>query len=357
MLDCKLLAYSNAEHLSQIYTGFAVLARTGVINLSQQLLAPPKSQPKSRNCYLEAIVGTDTHLYYDLHDDQAIDREAANRVDYYFKRSPPPQASTPPGKARILPLGLNYAIYPDGIDWLELRRIIHGDRSPKAIARAMAKSHPYLASRLPFIPTVTNMAAPPALEQQPQVLFMARTWDPAQLTDLSREEAEDRQLINETRAKCIRLLRQEFGHRFRGGFQHSEYTRKHFGNLLVDDNRRSGKRQYIASLQHYPICISTTGLHQSNGWKLAEYVAFSKAIIAETLHSEVPGNFSPNNNYLAFATPEQCVDQAVRLFTDKPLRQSMMLNNQRYYSEYLRPDMMVKRTLDIALAGKATPVR
>lgn len=362
MLKCKLLFRSNAEHLSQIYTGFSLLAKSGHIDLSQSLRPrekPPETTPRhlldARDFHLEAVVGSGTRIYYDVHDSHEIDGEAANEVDYYFKRSFSPLAVSDSYRARILPLGLNYALYMDGLDRFEIDRIGACDLTLKSIARSLGKIQKTVGTLLPFIPTVGKMHAAPTLDLPPRILFMVRAWDPAELTDHPQEKLDERIHINETRARCIRMLRQEFGERFTGGFQHCEYTRKNFGDLLISDNRLTSKRNFIEALRQYPICVSTMGLHGSNGWKLGEYVAFSKAIIGEKPKHELPGNFSDGNNYLSFVTPEQCVAHAHRLFNDEQLRQSLMLNNQQYYREYLRPDVMIKRTLDIALSGKAEP--
>jgi hypothetical protein len=47
------------------------------------------------------------------------------------------------------------------------------------------------------------------------------------------------------------------------------------------------------------------GLYESNGWKLGEYVAGSKAIVSEHLHYDAPGNFSPEQNYLEFNSADE----------------------------------------------------
>lgn len=46
------------------------------------------------------------------------------------------------------------------------------------------------------------------------------------------------------------------------------------------------------------ICITTTGLHRSIGWKFAEYIAASKAIVTEKL------NYSPGTELKANFTRE-----------------------------------------------------
>lgn len=358
MIDCQLLFHSNAEHLSQVYTGFAMLANAGTINLSQRAVARPVSERaangrphRARNEHLDAIIGPGIRLHYDVQDSDDIDANAANEADYYFKRSFSPASVIHSHKARILPLGLNYAVYVDRAAWAEWTRIVSTGGELKSIVRFIGKTSKCFQAVLPFIPTVTRMHRAPVPDQAARVLFMVRAWDPAELDGLTTKEVEERLQINETRALCIKMLRQEFGDRFTGGFQHSAFATKNYRDLLIADNRLTTKRNYISILHDHPICVATTGLHGSNGWKLAEYVAFSKAIISETMNHQVPGDFSNARNYLEFTTPEQCVENAVRLYEDRQLRHLVMQNNFRYYNEYLRPDVLIRRTLDIALAG------
>ena len=98
-------------------------------------------------------------------------------------------------------------------------------------------------------------------------------------------------------------------------------------------------------LREFPIGIATTGLHGSIGWKLAEYVSYSKAIVTEKLNYRVPGHFEKELNYLDFVSPEGCVESAARLFQNYSLRCQLMINNYRYYQSYLRPDSLVLNTL------------
>ena len=150
------------------------------------------------------------------------------------------------------------------------------------------------------------------------------------------------------RARCIELLRKEFGAHFTGGFKNTNYAVNNYKNVLLNDDILSSKANYIKLMKDHPICIATTGLHGSIGWKLAEYVAFSRAIGSERLNYSVPGNFDKNVNYLEFDTAEQCVEKAVKLFTDEDLRFEMMRNNNKYYHSNLRPDVLVNNTLKIA---------
>jgi hypothetical protein len=120
--------------------------------------------------------------------------------------------------------------------------------------------------------------------------------------------------------------------------------------VLIADPMLAAKRRYMKLLQSHPICVATAGLHGSIGGKFAEYVCLSKAILSEKLHYTVPGDLREGRNYLEFATADECIEQARRLFSDRALRNRLMSNNTRYYNAWLRPDMLILNTL-LAASG------
>jgi len=61
----------------------------------------------------------------------------------------------------------------------------------------------------------------------------------------------------------------------------------------------SNRRNYLEVMKQSDICISSMGLHQSIGWKTGEYIAASKAIINESFHYKVVGDFQIGKNYLS----------------------------------------------------------
>jgi hypothetical protein len=140
------------------------------------------------------------------------------------------------------------------------------------------------------------------------------------------------------------------GTRFLGGFNHNAYTTAAYEDCLVKNAAITEKESYLRTLRSFPICIATTGLHGSNGWKLAEYVACAKAILSEPLVYEVPGGFAPGRNYLEFMSPGQCVEQAHRLLADQNLRNELMTANALYYRAHLRPDSLVLNSFLMALS-------
>jgi hypothetical protein len=353
MITCTLYAHSTSPHVSQLYTGFSLLAMKGEIRLKQKLYNySHENRPVLENLEPDALNGlfvtvNDKVLFYDTSDSSDPVDGALQIVDAYFKRSYVQERLPERYASRVFPLGLNYELYTGRLEYHEVARFIWRKsvlRYPRVLLRAVAE----LAS-LSFLPTTINMYSPPKHTQEPRVLFMARAWDPkGELADLSEEEKRERININEMRARCIELLRGELGHHFYGGFARTAYAVENFKGLLLEDALVSGKQRYVSVLHEYPICIATAGLHGSIGWKMGEYVAFSKAIVSERLNCSVPCDFRRDRNYLEFDTPELCLEQTMKLVEDRGLRWQMMEDNWNYYNLHLMPDKLIMRTLKIA---------
>ena len=196
-----------------------------------------------------------------------------------------------------------------------------------------------------FHPRLRNLHSPPLYSQVPKVLFMTAAHDPYDDPYRSKEKIEERVHNNERRADCVRLLRKELGPNFYGGFIHNKFSVEKYKDVLLDMPTNSKKKRYLLRLKKFPICIATTGIHGSIGWKFAEYVAFSKAIVSERLEYEIPGQFGPMRNYLVFSSPDECVEQSVKLMADDELRYQLMTNNAEYYQSYVKPNILVFNAL------------
>jgi hypothetical protein len=354
---CELAAHSIATHLQQIYTGFLMLHRDGRIRLRQRIVRDPTLREGPQHlrdapaCRLTVRVNGRVSLCYDVHDSWEIDERRLAEVDFYFKRSYAPErlGTLDPGlRARVRPLGLNYSLFPDGRDRFALGRALRIARGRKRIeeaARALA-----LSDRFAFTPRVRVMSSPPEYSQPPRVIFMTRAFDPHDTADRSRAKVDERDALNDARADLMRALRRELGARFYGGFTHTPHALRRYPDLLVPEPERGSKGGYITHLRSFPIGVATTGIHESIGWKFAEYVAFAKAIVSEPLRYRVAGDLAPGRHYLEFRGVDECLGNVFRLIEDEGLRRALMANNADYYQRYLRPDHLVMNTLATALA-------
>ncbi len=349
-LTCKIYSRSNSAHLQQIYTGFALLHQARVARVEQTVERVPHLR-YGQEVHLQVVVNNRIKLFYDLHDGAQIDEKELADTDFYFKRSYNRDAIAHlTDKHKIFPLGLNYLVYQSASDsFLRGRGSLENELREKIAS--LVRGH--RLERFSFgkfhTPRANELHQPPDFVGEPKVIFMARVWNENHLAaDFDRDAIFK---INQMRAECVRSLRREFGKRFYGGFAHDEHARANFSDCLLSDPALAHHRNYLKHLRGFSVCVATTGLLGSIGWKMAEYAAFSKAIVCEPLNYVAPGDFAANKNYLEFKTPADCVAAVARLFDDHELRVEMMMNNYRYYQAYLKPDALVLRTLAIALGA------
>lgn len=323
-------------HVAQVLTGLELLRRNGVVSYRLQTCEQSPVWGSHARVMLQ-LAGTG-ELCLDAHDSDFIDEDALHRCLLYFKRSFD-TSRHPVQNSKLRPLGLNYEIYADGFNWKALlfaaARMEHRRTIRLALGAVGAGPRPRLSELEPRR----------AHEVDERVLFMPRLWDPAEVE--STKEREERIAINEKRVECLLLLRRHFGKRFTGGLVSCPLSTRSHPSLVLQDAETS-RNNYLKLVQEHAICVATAGLHASTGWKFAEYVALSRAIVCERPRFAAPG-LSEGENYLAFDEPDECLANCEKLLTDRRRRIEMMQANRNYYYSSLRPDVLVLNALNQAL--------
>ena len=173
-------------------------------------------------------------------------------------------------------------------------------------------------------------------ERTDTVLYQVTAWDPAASTASAEREA-----INESRAAVIRALREAFGDRFVGGFVDTSFAREHHPDLVSKE--ASVRGHYVSLMQSCGVAVSTVGLHGSNPWKMAEYLATGCAIVSEPLRGALPEPVDAAVRW--FESPDECVRRCEELLADPAARAGAQLAARRHWHEYTRPDRLVARRL------------
>lgn len=354
-LHCQLVCASASDYLRQIYTGFGLLARRGVVKVELER-GVQHASGRPRKHRLNVVLNGEITICYDAGDRPALYEDDASVCDLYFKRSyDATVVDRRSDRHRVRPLGFNYTVYGPGD--AALRRSYWLLREPKVWRestawRQLLRSIP-VVSRLErsdggrAASSVEHFEDLPKLDPDPSVIFLARTWDPNEFR-FGAERTEEREMINAMRAACIRALRKEFGRTFVGGFAPSPHARANYPDCVVGAEIIR-KPAYVRAMRRCAIGVATMGLFRTNGFKIAEYIAASKAIVGERMYHTVPGAFLPGVNFLEFATASECVDAVATLRQDPVRRFAMMKANHDYYHAFLRPDMLVLNTLVQAL--------
>ena len=333
----KLIVESGISHMGLIITGALMLKEQGydveIVDHSRDLDSPYHSLPMIRGEY------RGKKLVYDMGDGYNVPEDMIRVLkdcDFYFKRSfsaDKNSALMPEFQDKMYPLGLYF-------------RVTH-KKSPineprwKGFLKCLIGKAP---ARY-FVPAVFE-GKPEKKEGEPvRILFLTQLWND-QEPDFSQEDNAERTYINQMRIGIIRALREQYGDAFVGGLNDNALSRAWAPDLIMP-SEYTERRKYLKLVHSCDICIGSMGLFESIGGKTAEYVAAAKAIVNERLRYTVPGDFREGKNYLAFDTVEQCIAAVQRLVEDPRLRHEMQCANAEYYQEHLRPDKLVKYSLEL----------
>ena len=334
MEKIKLIVPSTVYHCSQIITGFLILKNQGwdveMEDKSKEALNPFFDLPVVLAQYRGKT------LVYDLWDGyQNPDgmKTALKAADIYFKRSFSATKNKelfPEYAGKMYPLGFNYHV------------TCKENPINEPLWKALIKP---LTGRTPerfFVPE-TFEAEPEMPMGEPKVLFLAQLWEEDE-PGLPLEIVAERQYINKMRLEILYGLRREFGKNFIGGLVSSDLSLQRAKDLVLP-REKTERRAYLGLVHSADICIGTMGLYESIGWKTAEYIAASKAIVNERFRYQVTGDFSEGKNYLPFTDAQGCIQAVKALAADADAIYAMKCANHDYYLNYLKPEVLVENSL------------
>jgi len=341
-------------HLYQITAGFELLRRSGKIELALEKLSPSSPRRLPYNM-LEVQVG-DQVVIFDMNDGydnllkphenyKDLYNGILKKCDFLYKRSFKEELNTgleePEKIKKIAP---NYFVTVKGNPAHRPSPCDLGKEKLKKLFRLFPATQYYNGYY-----HADNFHSLPVVHREPKILFMARLWDPkgdykGQLTE---QKSEERNEINQGRAKCIRACRSEFGARFYGGVASSAFSVKEYPDLVIENSTAAKKQEYMKRMKDADILIATAGLHHSTGWKFAEYIAASKAIVSEPLYYESAGGLADGHNYISFRNENECCERINGLF-DERKRLEMMNENAAYYDNYLNCESLVTRAIQLS---------
>ncbi|WP_297420725.1 hypothetical protein [Clostridium sp.] len=327
-VKCHLILHSKAKHLNQIYAGFIDLYKKGIIEISKENKYDTEKQ------ILEVIIDDNKKVIFDTMDENEFYAKSVmniNNIDYYFKRSfKSKEASRHTFKS--YPLGLNYNVYSKSGNILEIEEVL------KNKFKKILKNYKYNFYTEDFESFSIS-------EENPKICFLTRVWD----TNSNEIEDEDvkreREEINNFRIECIKSCKENFKENFIGGIEDSEFARKNFSEFIVENTGITKRDKFLDAIKKTEICVATTGLHKSIGWKVGEYVAASRVIVSEPLFYELPGEFKNGQNYIEFRNANELIEVIKNLISNKEKRQEIMKNNLYYYNNYVKPEMTVLNSL------------
>jgi hypothetical protein len=283
----------------------------------------------------------------DLHDDTEVRQERYEHAYLYFKRMC--LKADLVNYAKLRPLGLIFPCYYRPVK--QLGYFLRTRPSPAQLKQGLR----YLP--LPWLPgggaTAANMLLHMFecndLSRTFAIGFQTQVWDPARAN--GEKAREERVRINEERILLVRQLRKSFGNRFFGGLSMSNRLAETYGDLILP-RTLTKKGAYLKLLKTLTVGVASTGLKGSVGFKFAEYMAAGVAVLSVPNIREValPGTLTEGKHYLVFENAQQCAQHAQMLLENPTAMKEMMRSNYEYYQQFIRPDALMKRVVEIAAA-------
>jgi hypothetical protein len=283
-------------------------------------------------------------LAFDLRDQSySICLDTLERADVYFKRSyyePDLQSLPRAYRAKILPFGLNCALKTSAAGTLVAKLVL---RNPACIGRLRGTLRTYMR-----LAGAEAMERPPSVKAEQVIYFQTRVWEPEEVV------GDDFREINENRAAIVRSLRREFGARFKGGLVPTAFARTHYPDAVSPEPHV--RSRHIQASRAALIGIYSRGLHHSLAFKLVEYIAASKCIVAEPLRNGLPAPLVEGRNYFEFTTVDGCLALCDRLLADPAAAEEMRAANWEYYVRHVRFDRRIPAWLDACDSAAAKAV-
>jgi hypothetical protein len=343
-INVKVFVESHAAHTTQFYSGLYMLQEQGLVQVH---LA---SGDYSSDAFVRIEING-TPVFIDLADHSHINEARHKQCRFYFKRML--LKSDVVKYPNLHPYGLNYPVYYQADR--TFRRSFYS-KNRKHIINSFIRSSPFLASLFKVdlghhTARVHHFESPPLLHQKPTAIFSARLWLPDK--GRSGEKQQQRKSMNDQRIAIVREARKRLGENFTGGIDIDNYSRQVANDTLINNPAFSQKKSYLQLLKRCSIGIANAGLENSIGFKMAEYVSMSKAIVTSPIDEYVlPGSFKDEQNYLSFDnSAKDCISRCEELLQNEHLRNQMMQNNHLYYQQYLRPDRLVMNIIKTVTGG------
>jgi hypothetical protein len=343
-------------HTSYVHTGIFGLAARGDIEL--ELRAPTidawRKLGHGSTCVsldVRAPDGTLLPLAIDLRDrSDFFDVRVLENVAVYFKRGyhlTDVAKLSPALREKVLPFGMNFvcANGPSAraVSAQILRHIaskVAGRTGGAGTVRSlMIKLYDYWRYR-----RESDYMAAPDTPKSAAVLFQTRIWEDYEA------RGDDPDAINDQRVRLVRALKQGLGERFCGGLLPTPLALLRHPELVTA--RPVPPAAFARWQRGLLIGVYTRGLHYSTAWKLGEYFAASMCVVAEPPRNQLPVPLTEGVEFLAFASPDECIAACEYILANPDLQRNMRAATYDYYRREVAPEAHLRSCLARAVAVK-----
>jgi hypothetical protein len=277
--------------------------------------------------------------------------------DVYFKRNYIPDLTLPvcPPKhhAKLRTAGLSFCVRTtrERPVWVQLlggvwkqNEPLLGGSVPDSL-RNLRQIYRQLGAIRSFL-TQEDFEEPDLNTAQPTILFQTKAYDPR-----ATIFPTDTQAVTEQRAGIIRALQTAFGEQFIGGFVANDYAREAYPDCVSPHN--PDQAAYCRMVKASRICVYTRGLRNSPAFKLGEYLAAARCIVAEPLLTELPQPLTDGRELVYFDGAEDLVAKCRALLDDPGRQQQLSAAAWEYYLHHVKPRAWVLNLLQTAFAVPA----
>jgi hypothetical protein len=308
------------------HRGLLCLEYTGLANFRSEFLYP-------HHFMLEAEFDDGTVVAYDMEDGYGQPQQPElfdtqlSRVVRYFRRSyDHRQYNRMRNRMKVRPLGLNLFVTCPGNFFDDV--LPQPTTAWHANELVSHNSYPFYHG-----------------------LFVAQLLNPDDMPGVQGELLDEIHVQNQLKMDILRACRDEFGERFFGGLEPSDYANDCAPDLVLPADQCS-KEAHLRRLRENYICVVPRGLQGSNSWLMAECCAAGRAMITQPLRYEPQGNFARAQNYVTFCDVDECLRRLRELLRNTSSVHRMEAANAAYYQTHVRPDSLVLQTLRESMPGR-----
>jgi len=347
----------EAFYSTYLYCGLYDLMADGVISLNYKHCFLPNG---GREIYATLLSVTDTEsgvtrtIAIDWRDNAEVfchNKLAA--CDLYYKRNYIPEITEPAFPAehchKLRPLGITFAVRHDHDrpDWVVRTQGLWRDerpwheKSPRDIIHSLYRSWKQpevLHARL----TQATFETDDIEHSQNVVLFQTWPYNPT-----NSPYPGDSQATTDERALFIRALREGLGDQFIGGFHKLDaYSSEYYPDFAAP--RPMNHAEYIEFMKTCRICVYSHGVRDSLAFKLGEYLASSRCIVAQRIKTKLPVPLEEGREVLFFDTAEELVEKCRMLLDDEALQRRLSRSIYEYYQQHVKPRQRVLQIIQEA---------
>lgn len=343
-------------HTSYVHAGIFGLAAHGDVEL--ELRAPTidtwRKLGSGSGCVclnVRAPDGTLLPLAIDLRDrSDFFDDRVLENVAVYFKRShhfADVAKLSPDLREKVLPFGMNF-VCANGPSARAVSAQVLRQIASKVVGRTggagtvrllMRKLYDYWRYR-----RESDYTAAPDAPKTAAVAFQTRIWEDHEA------RGDDPDAINDQRVRLVRALKQGLHQRFSGGLVPTPLALRRHPDLVTA--RPVSPAVFSRWQRGLLIGVYTRGLHHSTAWKLGEYFAASMCVVAEPPRNQLPVPLTEGVEFLAFASPDECVAACESILANPDLQRTMRAAAYDYYQREVAPEAHLRSCLARAIAFK-----